>query len=146
MQQLNIQPQANYKRIAIAIDFSEMDSMAISHAISQGGKECEYLMIHIVETAGATVMGSEIGDHETESDELNLTEYQKQLSENGFNASFKLGFGSPKKAIPEIVNEYNADLLVMGAHGHRVLKDILFGTTVESVRHNVKIPVLIVRK
>lgn len=146
MQQLDIQPQASYKRIAIAIDFSEMDSMAISHAISQGGKTCEYLMIHIVETAGATVMGSEIGDHETESDALNLNEYQKQLRENGFNASFKLGFGSPKKAIPELVNEYNADLLVMGAHGHRVLKDILFGTTVESVRHNVKIPVLIVRK
>jgi len=146
MQQLEIRPQSKYKRVAIAIDFSEMDSLAISHAISQGGKECEYLMIHIVETAGATVMGSEIGDYETKSDELNLNEYQKQLRENGFNASYKLGFGSPKVAIPEIVNEYQADLLVMGAHGHRVLKDILFGTTVESVRHNVKIPVLIVRK
>lgn len=146
MQQLDIQTQSKYKRVAIAIDFSEMDSLAISHAISQGGKECEYLMIHIVETAGATVMGSEIGDHETESDELNLNEYQKQLREKGYTVSYKLGFGSPKVAIPKIVNEYPADLLVMGAHGHRVLKDILFGTTVESVRHNVKIPVLIVRK
>lgn len=146
MQQLDIQPQANYKRIAITIDFSEMDSLAISHAIAQGGKESEYLLVHIVETAGATVMGSEIGDHETESDELNLNEYQKQLREKGYAVSYKLGFGSPKAAIPKIVNENNADLLVMGAHGHRVLKDILFGTTVESVRHNVKIPVLIVRK
>ena len=39
----------------------------------------------------------------------------------------------------------NADLLVMGAHGHRLLKDILFGTTVDAVRHLLKTPVLIVR-
>jgi manganese transport protein len=33
----------------------------------------------------------------------------------------------------------------MGAHGHRVFKDILLGTTLDEVRHNVKVPVLIVR-
>lgn len=146
MQPLDIQVQPNYKRIAIAVDFSDMDSPAISHAISQGGKQAEYMLIHIVETAGATVMGSQIGDHETESDELSLLEYKKKLEEQGLTISYRLGFGSPKKAIPEIVNEYNSDLLVMGAHGHRVLKDIILGTTVESVRHNVKCPVLIVRK
>jgi len=43
------------------------------------------------------------------------------------------------------VNEKGADLLVMGAHGHRVLKDLIFGTTIGAVRHAVKIPVLIVR-
>src|SRR6185436_13761714 len=53
MQQLDIQLQPNYKRIAIAVDFSDMDSPAISHAISQGGKDAEYMLIHIVETAGA---------------------------------------------------------------------------------------------
>src|SRR6185436_14963029 len=101
---------------------------------------------HIVETAGATVMGSEIGDHETESDNENLKEYQNRLNEQGFTVNYKLGFGIPKNEIPKIVNEYNAVLLVMGAHGHRVLIVILFGTTGETVRHNVKIPVLIVRK
>jgi manganese transport protein len=32
----------------------------------------------------------------------------------------------------------------MGAHGHKGFKDLLFGTTVDAVRHKVKIPVLIV--
>jgi len=36
-------------------------------------------------------------------------------------------------------------LLVMGAHGHRAFKDLIFGTTLDAVRHNVKIPVLIVK-
>ncbi len=33
----------------------------------------------------------------------------------------------------------------MGAHGHKGLKDLIFGTTVEGVRHKVMIPVLVVK-
>jgi len=35
-------------------------------------------------------------------------------------------------------------MLVMGAHRHRGLKDYIFGETIESVRHELDIPVLIV--
>jgi manganese transport protein len=41
--------------------------------------------------------------------------------------------------------EFNADLIVMGGHGHKGFKDFIFGSTVEAVRHKVEIPVLIVR-
>ena len=44
-----------------------------------------------------------------------------------------------------MVLETAAELLVMGAHGHRTLQDIAFGTTLSAVRHSVKIPVMIVR-
>jgi manganese transport protein len=57
----------------------------------------------------------------------------------------KVGYGNPKRIIPEIVNVFEADLLVMGAHGHNWAKDLIFGTTVDTVRHRVNIPVLIVR-
>lgn len=139
---LEIKP---YKRIAVAIDFSVMDKETISNAISQGGKFSAYLLIHIVESAGALMMGSDISDFETGSDYKNLEFYLMELKSKGFNCELKIGYGNPKKAIPEIVNEYKADLLVMGAHGHRGFKDLIFGTTVDSVRHRVKIPVLIVR-
>ena len=49
------------------------------------------------------------------------------------------------KAIADLVNASEADLLVMGAHGHRGLKDLIMGATVDSVRHHVKVPVLIVQ-
>jgi manganese transport protein len=99
----------------------------------------------VVETAGALMMGSDIRDFETSTDKKNLDEYAHELREKGFDCKIKIGYGNPKKAIPEIVNEFNAHLLVMGAHGHRGAKDIIFGTTVDAVRHKVKIPVLIVR-
>ena len=47
---------AAYKKIAIAVDFSHMDTLNIANAIRQGGKDCHYLLIHIVESAGALMM------------------------------------------------------------------------------------------
>ncbi len=142
---LNITDTNKYKRIAITVDFSLSDSKAISNAFSQGGKNAEYILIHIVETAGARMMGHEIDDLETVSDKSNLEKYRSDLTEKGYSVQTKLGFGNAKKSIPEIVNNCDCDLLVMGAHGHRAFKDFLFGTTLDEVRHNVKVPVLIVK-
>ncbi|HEX8516561.1 MAG TPA: Nramp family divalent metal transporter [Bacteroidia bacterium] len=144
-EELQILPLLKYNRIAITVDFSQSDSKAISNAFSQGGKSAEYILIHIVETAGARMMDQEIDDLETATDKVNLEKYRAELASKGYNIKTKLGFGNPKKSIPEIVNSCDCDLLVMGAHGHRAFKDILLGTTLDTVRHNVKVPVLIVR-
>jgi manganese transport protein len=135
-----------YSRIAIAIDFSSVDSQNISSALSQGGTSAHYALIHIVESAGALVMKGEIRDFESQSDLAQLNRYGEQLREAGYDVQIKIGYGNPKTAIPQQVREFNADLLVMGAHGHRGFKDFLFGTTVDKVRHRIKIPLLIVRK
>lgn len=142
---LDIQQLVKYNRIAITVDFSTSDSKAISNAFSQGGTSAEYVLIHIVETAGARMMQGEIDDLETVSDQINLEKYQKELQAKGYSIHTKLGFGNPKKSIPEIVNQCDCDLLVMGAHGHRGFKDLILGTTLDAVRHNVKVPVLIVK-
>jgi manganese transport protein len=137
--------EKKYQRIAVTIDFSSSDAMTIEHALAQGGKTADYLLIHIVETAGALMMGSDIKDYETGSDFENLEAYAMELRGKGYNCKLQIGYGNPKKAIPKLVKEFNSDLLVMGAHGHHAWKDFLFGTTVNSVRHSLKIPILIVR-
>jgi manganese transport protein len=134
-----------YKRIAITVDFSSSDSKAISSAISQGGKDATYLLIHIVETAGARLFDQETDDQETIADKLNLEKYQTDMGSKGYSVEISLGFGSAKKSIPEIVNNSGCDLLVMGAHGHKGFKDLILGTTLDAVRHNVKVPVFIVK-
>lgn len=134
-----------YNRIAITVDFSPSDSKAISNALAQGGKTAGYLLIHIVETAGARLFGQEIDDLETISDKLNLEKYQADLQQKGYTVEISLGFGNPKKIIPEIVNGADCDLLVMGAHGHKGFKDFILGTTLDTVRHRVKVPVFIVK-
>ncbi len=111
----------------------------------QGGKAAEYTLIHVVETAGARYYGTEVMDHETQSDVDNLDTYVKTLTELGYDAQPYIGFGTAAGEIARIVNKENIDFLVMGSHGHKALKDLIFGTTVNSVRHQVNVPVLVVK-
>ena len=135
----------NYKRIGITVDFSKDDRNTIRHALIQGGKEANYYLIHIVETAAARYLGSNTMDHETQADKENLEKYKLNLADLGYNATIHIGFGGTANQIADITNENKLELLVMGAHGHKGLKDLIFGTTVDSVRHKVMIPVLIIR-
>lgn len=138
--------QVRFKKIAVAVDFSATDIDSIRHALSMGGKNCEYCLVHVVETVGARIMGSEIKDMETQSDLVHLQNYVDQIARQGYSVTYQLGYGSPKKAIPNIVNAYRADLLILGAHGHTTWKDMLLGTTIEAVRHRVQAPVMIVQR
>jgi manganese transport protein len=137
--------QSTYKQIAITVDFSKNDTSTIQNALSLGGKSASYILIHIVESAGAIRLGNQIMDNETMHDLENLKKYQLDLMRMGYSVITELGYGKSANAISLIINKSDADLLVMGAHGHKGLKDIIFGSTVDAVRHNVKIPVLIVK-
>lgn len=134
------------KNIAISVDFSSADEVAINNAFELGGIEAKYTLIHVVETVGAMMYGGNIEDHETTIDERLLREYKDILTQKGFKVETKLGFGKPDKVIPAIVNEGEFDILVMGTHGHTGFKDLLFGTTVDKLRHKISIPLFIVKK
>jgi len=135
----------NTKRIAITVDFSSADAVAINSAFELGGLEAKYTLIHVVETVGAMVYGKNIEDQETLIDAKLLAEYKELLSQKGFKVKTKLGFGKPNKVIPEIINKGKFDVLVMGTHGHTGFKDLLFGTTVDQLRHKISIPLFIVK-
>ena len=134
-----------YHQIAITIDFSKNDTECIRNAIMQGGKRAHYTLIHVVETAGARYYGTEVMDHETQSDSDNLDSYVTALTRLGYKAVAHIGFGSAASSIAQIVNSEKIDFIVMGSHGHKALKDLIFGTTVNSVRHMVNVPVLVVK-
>lgn len=138
-----IKPQ--YNHVALAVDFSKQDENTLHHALSLGGKNARYLLIHVVESAGAIHMGNDILDKEAQFDLDNLKVYQQNLNEKGYTVEIKLGFGKSASTISNIINQTDADILVMGAHGHMGLKDFIFGSTVDKVRHQVKIPVLIIK-
>lgn len=133
------------QNIAISVDFSNADEAALNRAFELGGINTQYTLIHIVETVGALMYGVNIHDHETTIDEKLLLEYKEMLSKKGFRIETELGFGKPNAVISKIINEGNFDILVMGTHGHTGLKDLLFGTTVDKLRHKISIPLLIVK-
>jgi len=142
---LDVTSSPVYRRIAITLDFSSIDNLTIQSALAQGGINAHYVLLHVVESAGAMVYGSEIADHESRSDMQSLENYKDQLVAKGYIVEVQIGYGNPRRRIPSLVTAFDADLLVMGAHGHKFFKDLIFGTTVDTVRHRVKMPVLIVR-
>lgn len=143
--EISINTKQQFKKIALALDFSKQDALTINQALQIGGLQAEYILIHVVETAGAFMFGQNVNDKESDDDLKKLNDYATQLIDNGFNVHVQLGYGNRVKAISKEVNHHQADLLVMGAHGHRGLKDLLFGETISQVRHHVQVPVLVAR-
>jgi manganese transport protein len=134
----------SYACIAIALDFSKKDQQLLAHAIKEAGATTKIVLIHIVESASAKILGDNADDLETRDDQNKLNGYISFLNDKGFKAESRLGFRNRNKEIPRLVKESNADLLVIGSHGHTGVKDWLYGETIEAVRHKLKIPVLIV--
>lgn len=132
------------QRIAIALDFSLNDEKLIAHAINQGHRDATYILLHIVESVSAKFLGEESDDDETRKDKQRLENFAEQLQTLGYKVETHIGFRNRNREIVRIVNQSNAEMLVMGAHRHSGLKDYLFGETIEAVRHELKIPVLIV--
>ena len=144
-------PAPVYK-IAIAVDFSSTDKKLIKTAIAHSNTQLnpnttnttEFIFIHVVESVTANYLLEASDDEESRKDQERLDEYAAALRNKGYQASTALGYKNRVKEIVRLVHLKEAEMLVMGAHKHRGWKDALFGETIESVRHQVKIPVLIV--
>lgn len=141
---LVLDPATGFNRIAVTVDFGSSDNKAINKALQLGNKNSTLVLIHILESANAMVYGEDAFDHEREEDYQKLLQYQKQLVEQNINTEIHLGFGNPKTAIPDMIIKNECDSVVMGTHGHKTFKDILLGTTIEDVRHAIKVPLILV--
>lgn len=131
-------------RIAISVDFTAGDANLIKSAIAQAHQATHLILIHVVESVTASYFQETSDDEESRKDRERLILYADSLKEKGYTVSYVLGYKNRVKEIVRIVNMVDAQLLVMGAHRHQGWKDYFFGETIESVRHKVKIPVLIV--
>lgn len=134
----------SFNKIAIALDFSEHDEKLLAYALGQGKKDTQYILMHIVESASAKLFGDESDDYESRKDKERMDGYVLEMKSRGYMADGFLGYKNRAKEIVRIAREVKADMLVMGAHGHTGIKDFIYGETVNTVRHELKIPVLIV--
>lgn len=132
--------------IAIALDFSANDEKVIYHALKQGNQDAFYTLIHVVETAPANYAGEMSDDQETRYDVQRIKSLSEQLNNMGYKTQYMVGYYDRVNEIVRLTYACEADLLVLGSHGHAGIKDIIYGDTVNSVRHKLKeVNVLIVK-
>jgi manganese transport protein len=133
-----------FKKIAVALEFSEKDEKLLSYAIGQAHEQTSFILIHVVESASAQFLERDTDDLETRKDQEHIDFYAENLIQLGYHAKGILGFTHRAREIVRIIKENDADMLVIGAHGHAGIKDWFYGQTIDSVRHELKIPVLVV--
>jgi len=136
--------QHRFSTIGVAIDLGAVDSKVLSVAQTIAKQNnARVVLLHVVEGVGGQLFGKDAYDDEARDDYAHLEKHAEQLRTTGLEVLAVLGFGRVPKEIIRLVKECNIDLLVMGGHGHRGLKDALFGTSISKVRHKLTIPVLV---
>ena len=134
-----------FKQIALALDYGDNDLKVIQYAMRLATPDTRLVLIHVVESVSARIMGKDADDYEARKDQAHIDEYVKLLAAKGYDAEGILGFRNRSPEIARIIKENNCDLLVIGSHGHKAALDWLFGDTINSVRHLIDIPVFIAR-
>jgi manganese transport protein len=135
--------------IGVALEHKPGDVEILNRAISLAQTDSErreLVLLHVVDSAMTVVHGDMADDLETEADAAYLDDLVQALHEKGFRARAVLLHGAdPAARIIEHLHSAPVDLLVVGSHGHGLIRDLLYGQTVDRVRHNVQIPMLIAR-
>jgi len=134
-----------FKRVAVTVDFSSVDSKALRSAVSMCDETSTLILLHVVETASAFVLGNDAMDAETKSDTLRLDAYAAQIQATGRRTEVVIGHGSPRQVLPDLINQSSPDLLVMAGHGHSGIGDFVHGATIDAVRHRITVPLLVVQ-
>jgi manganese transport protein len=140
-------PPRSPHRIAVAVDFTSADGAVLSYAVTTArasGRGAEVILLHVVESGGARLLGADHQDDEARRDQERLELYTSELTEQGVDCRYDLGFGETVAELVELIGRHDADLVILGSHGHRGVADFLHGTSVEGLRHRVGVPVLVV--
>ena len=135
----------DFKTIALALDYSDTDNNVIRYALKLAEPDTRFILVHITESASSSMMESEAEDFETRRDKIRMEAYMRLFKEQGYEVAYEIGIKKRTREIARICKEQKADLLIVGSHGHKGIKDLIFGETVNKVRHLVSIPVFVAK-
>ena len=137
-----------YRRILIALENSAADATILVHVRDLARLTgAELLLVHVADGWAARHF-DQLQLRESEEmkrDRAYLEDVRTSLAADGFTVRVELAKGDPATELIRVAEQADVDLIAMSTHGHRFVADLLFGTTVNKVRHLVKIPVLLLR-
>ena len=135
------------QRLAVALERGAGDSEIVNRALSLADRGSTHLIIlHVVDSPVSQMYGDQTLDQETDADQRYLNEVVQVLTLQGYQASAVLLHGPNRSR--ELIAHLRAepvDMLVVGSHGHGPIRDLVYGATIDKVRHGLAIPILIAR-
>ena len=137
-----------YKRILVPVENSPYDEAILQH-VRGLAKLCgaSVVLIHVAD--GWAARNANQLDLRPSEEMLKDRDYLDQICEeltaDGIEADSVLAGGDPSKEIADAAHREGCDLIAMSTHGHRFVKDVLYGSVANEVRHITRVPVLLVR-
>jgi len=139
-----VKHQAGYKKIGMALEGKrEKDEQIYNGSINLIlAMKAEVYLINIVQSVTGRFMGELVADKDAIEMNEYLRSFAQKLKEEGIPSQIVVSGGEPKEEIIRIAKKENLELIIAGSHGHKFISDIIYGSTIEGVRHGVQIPVL----
>ncbi len=136
-----------YNKILVPLDHSERDRAALTHGAAIARQhQAKLYLLHVEEGVTSQVYGPLSSTAEIEAGQRYFQGIVESLKNQGITVEMVVRYSNdPRGEIVRYARELVPDLVVMGAHGHKGFKDLVFGTTINAVRHDLDLPILIVR-
>jgi len=137
-----------YKRILVPLENGPADQTILRHVTALAKLSgADVILLHVADGWAARNM-EQLNLKESEEmkdDRAYLERMAKDLRAAGLEVDAVLAAGDPAKEIAAAAEREGADLIALATHGHRLLDDVVRGSTATALRHNTRIPVLMVR-
>jgi manganese transport protein len=137
-----------YRRILVALENSRADASLLPHIEKLARLAgSELVLVHVADGWVARNFNQlKLAEsEEMKADRDYLEKTAGELRAQGLKVSTHLALGNPPSEIIKAADGAQCDLIAMTTHGHRFLGDLIFGSTINEVRHKASIPVLLVR-
>ena len=137
-----------YQRILVALENSRSDQALLPHVEKLATLlRSELLLVHVADGWAARHFDrlKLAESEEMKADRAYLEEAATKLRAAGLQVRVHLALGDPPAEILKAADAEKCDLIAMTTHGHRLIGDIIYGSTIEQVRHKATVPLLVVR-
>jgi nucleotide-binding universal stress UspA family protein len=137
-----------FTKILVALDHSKADGFLLPYIKDLARLTgAEILLLH-VSTGWAAQWQEDLNlsdSKEIKEDREFLEKVSAELRQENLRVSVKHLSGDPARAILKTSESEHCDLIAMTAHGHRLISDVIYGTTITKVRHESNIPIFLVK-
>ena len=137
-----------YHKILVALDHTDSDAALLAHIAKLAWHfHSRLILLHVADGWAARHYDklSLVESEEMKSDRAYLENTATSLRSSGLEVSIELALGDPPAEILKAADRLGCDLIGMTTHGHRLIGDLIHGSTIETVRHRTTIPMLVVR-
>jgi nucleotide-binding universal stress UspA family protein len=139
-------------KIVLAADGSSYTKKALAFLVTNAeiaGSDARVVVVNVQPAmpprVKSMVGASAVNDYHSEEAGKVLKPIEKFLARHDIPYTTRWAVGRPGEEVVKIAKKENAQMIVMGTHGHGIIGRAVLGSVAQNVLEHAEIPVLLVR-